>query len=254
MFEKEFKLYFDEGDSQLDFEQQQHKDWFDLMGIKSLSNSDFDKAKFEFNIDHWFQKCSENIKFCENDERIFGNEENTEDYLKYQIYNQQEFWRNINYWKGGISRDKFEVIDKDWVKQSENASIISIISLNKSEVAPVFNKSGSIRKKIGRKPDISGLHQRKDIVLKSLLRKIHSFYWRDINNETKYLKNKQKRGVLFYEACLKQYIQSKFNKEPTDDFVLTLGGFACWKEMKRLILNKSSKDITKIEKKEYIYW
>ena len=56
MFQKEFKLYFDEGDSQLGFDQQQHKDWFDLMGIESLSNSDFDKAKFEFNTDRWSQK------------------------------------------------------------------------------------------------------------------------------------------------------------------------------------------------------
>ena len=253
MLEKDFKFCFDdEGDSQLDFEQQQQKDWFDWMGMIWLWNSDFDKDKFEFKIDHWFQKCSENIKFCENGERIFDNEENAEDYLKYQIYNRQEFWRNINYWEGGVSSDKIEEIDKDWIKHSENTSIVSVISLNEFEVAPVFNKSGTIRKKIGRKPDISGLHQRKDIVLKSLLRRIHSFYWKDINNETNYLKNKQKRGVLFYEVCLKLYIQSKFNEEPTDDFVLTLGGLACWKEMKKLILNKPSKDITKIEKR--IYW
>ena len=202
---KGIQALFDEGDSQLGFEQQQQKDWFDLMGIESLSNPVFDKANFEFSIDRWFQKCSENIKFCENDERIFGFEENTEDYLKYQIYNQQEFWRNIIYWKGGTSKDKFEEIDKDWIKNSENTSIISIISLNESEVAPVFNKSGSIRKKIGRKPDISGLHQRKDIVLKSLLRKIHSFYWKDINSETKYLKNKQKRNPVLRDLLKTVY-------------------------------------------------
>ena len=98
--------------------------------------------------------------------------------------------------------------------------------------------------KLGRKRVWTGIHQRKYVVLKSLLRKIHSFYWRDINNETNYMKHKKKRGVHFYEACLKQYIQWKFNEEPTDGFVLTLGALACWGDMQDLLVSKFDTQLT----------
>ena len=108
-----------------------------------------------------------------------------------------------------------------------------------SEEAIVYNKSGSIRKRLGRKPVTTGLHQRKDVVLKSLLRSIHSFYWTDLNHETNYIKQKKKIGIEYYEDCLKTYIQSKFNEEPTDNFVLILGSIAFSKDMKKLLQYKS---------------
>ena len=96
-----------------------------------------------------------------------------------------------------------------------------------------------LESKLGRKPTITGLIQRKYVVLKSLLRKIHSFYWKDIKQETQYLKHKSKVGVQAYEKCLQLYIQNMFHEEPSDDFVLTLGSIACSKDMQNLIVYKS---------------
>ena len=96
-----------------------------------------------------------------------------------------------------------------------------------------------LENKLGRKPIITGLILRKYVVLKSLLRKIHSFYWKDIKQETQYLKHKSKSGVQVYEKCLQLYIQNKFQEEPSDDFVLTLGSIACSRDMEEFLRSKS---------------
>ena len=111
---------------------------------------------------------------------------------------------------------------------------VLLLLLNQRQLRFTINLA-PLESKLGRKPIITGLIQRKYVVLKSLLRKIHSFYWKDIKQETQYLKHKSKAGVQAYEKCLQLYIQNKFHEEPSDDFVLTLGSIACSKDMQNLI-------------------
>ena len=48
----------------------------------------------------------------------------------------------------------------------ENNLVPNFANEVKSKRTPIFNKYDTLRKKIGRKPENTGLHQRKDIVLK----------------------------------------------------------------------------------------
>lgn len=71
------------------------------------------------------------------------------------------------------SLDKYKNIDLTLFNsiKSNIANIESIIDLNP---AVIYNKSGSIRKKVGRKIEDIGLSKRKDVVLKCLLRLIRN--------------------------------------------------------------------------------
>ena len=114
--------------------------------------------------------------------------------------------------------------------------------MSELESTPIFNKSGNIRKKLGRKPIDTGLNQRKDVVLKAVLRKMHSFFWKDINSETKYIRLKKRRGIQCFEEWLKLYIENKLNEKPNDHLILVLGSIASSSDMKDFISRKSSQE------------
>lgn len=125
-------------------------------------------------------------------------EEKAKDEFEYQFDHHQELWECGEQQKN-ISVKFEEEKDLEPFQHSSNNLNLNPTVLSGSESNLIYNKSGSIRKKIGRKPVFTGLQQRKDVVLKSLLRKIHSFYWKDINHETNYIKQKKKRGVQYFE-------------------------------------------------------
>ena len=96
-------------------------------------------------------------------------------------------------------------------------------------------KLWSNKKKLGRKPLITGLTQRKDIVLKTLFRRIKTFFWKDFNKETKYKNYESKTRVLFFEKCMKRYIKNVLQEEITGEFGFVFGGFISPRDMKKLV-------------------
>ena len=111
---------------------------------------------------------------------------------------------------------------------------------NSQSPIPIYNKSGTIRKKIGRKRENTGLRNRKDVVLKTLLRKIRNHFWQDLNSETRYYKHKRNRGSLYYERCLRNYIENKLGEVASKDFMFIFGSIVSHSDMEQLIIKGST--------------
>ncbi|CAI2360309.1 unnamed protein product [Moneuplotes crassus] len=86
----------------------------------------------------------------------------------------------------------------------------------------------TLKKPKSKKKVNTGLRKRKDVVFKSLLRKIRSYYWKNFNDITHFniLKKKNLSHTLYYE-CLKIYLETEFGtRNPaviTNELILTLG-------------------------------
>ena len=198
MFDQDFKFYFDE---QVEFQQQfpQPKEMFDFINKEEddnlleyiyLSSLKLDEA-FEFN------NFNSNLKLIDSNKHLSIFDDKIKDDLEFQFYHNQDFWRYEE-----EPKNLFKLEEKKESNLMSNSHFSSQMNPNlmpELESTPIFNKSGNIRKKLGRKPIETGLHQRKDVVLKAVLRKMHSFFWRDVNSETKYIKLKKRRGVQSFE-------------------------------------------------------
>ena len=93
--------------------------------------------------------------------------------------------------------------------------------------------------------------KRKDVSLKSLLRKIKKFFWIDFQCITMYNEQKKNKGDDYYEKCLRIYIEIVFQEQATPEFVFILGSFISSKDMKNLIDNKSNSSFIDFIKKDY---
>ena len=96
------------------------------------------------------------------------------------------------------------------------------------------------KKKRGRKSLNEGFKTRKDVVLKTLLRKMHRFFWHDFNVTTKYMKIRRDRRVNFFETCLESYIHLKINAEATHDLTFLLGCITNSKEMEKSLHQRTN--------------
>ena len=207
-----FEFYFDEPkDLQLQlYNQYKPRFAYDEIYEKKIYEDPEFSCNFEFNFDFEANKFNGNFKLFENEMNLITFEEKAKNEFEYQFdyhNHHQELWEWGEQQKS-ISVQFGEEDFEPFQHSSKNLNLNPTV-LPESESNLIYNKSGSIRKKIGRKPVFTGLQQRKDVVLKSLLRKIHSFYWKDINHETNYIKQKKKRGVQYFEEWLKIYIQNK---------------------------------------------
>ena len=89
------------------------------------------------------------------------------------------------------------------------------------------------KKKRGRKCLNEEFKTRKDVVLKTLLRKMHRFFWHEFNVTTEFMKIRRDRRVNFFEACLESYINLKINAEATHNLIFLLGCITNSKEMEK---------------------
>ena len=89
-------------------------------------------------------------------------------------------------------------------------------------------------------------------MLKSILRKIRKYLWRQFNEFTNFLKQKYLKEKDFYERCLIEFITNIIQKEATAEFVLILGGFLSFEHMKELIMSNYSKIFNKSLKNIYL--
>lgn len=69
-------------------------------------------------------------------------------------------------------------------------------------------------------------HRRKDVIIKTLLRKCRKYFLKDFNAKTSYLKTaKRKHGSSVYKTLLEEYINKVFNIKRDDDLLMFLGVF-----------------------------
>lgn len=67
---------------------------------------------------------------------------------------------------------------------------------------------------------MNGLVQRKDLVMKKVLRGMKRYYWKGFNSLTKYQKKKNNSVHCdFYISCLKKYINYEFQMETSDGLI-----------------------------------
>ena len=76
----------------------------------------------------------------------------------------------------------------------------------KAKPVSMLNKSGTIRKRIGRKHVETGMSKRRDVVLKSLLRKIRKCIRRNFFQNFRWLKNMHYKSIEILKRHLKSYI------------------------------------------------
>ena len=165
-----------------------------------------------------------------------------EDNLEYQYENMEEFWKikptpffeqNMQI-KLGESLEIFKVLE-------ELYNINSLKTLDDQLLNAGFNNQDTQRKKLGRKFEFTGLSQRKDVVLKSLLRKIKKCLWVQLNQFTEFSRKRKSEEKDFYERCLIAFLQNMIQRDATVEFLFTFGSFLSPDHMKELIKSKQSK-------------
>ena len=81
--------------------------------------------------------------------------------------------------------------------------------------------------KVGRKSIQTGMTQRKDVVLKCLLRRIRKAIRNNFFQMYSRSLNKNEKNYKVIEVHLRKYISQCMNKVPSEEFVETLGVFIC---------------------------
>lgn len=139
----------------------------------------------------------------------------SENPFSYQFKFDDEFWlfgkRFFNRTMHGISNEESYNISRnidtkqideeennDYSSETERKCFLSIslpenFSMN-NEVSTPKKAVKTSRKKIGRKPENLGLTQRKDVVFKTLLRKMRAYALNDFNSYTRFKGAKQSNG------------------------------------------------------------
>lgn len=115
------------------------------------------------------------------------------------------------------------------------------ITIEETKEANTSVSELNLSKKLGRKPQFTGLSQRKDVVLKSILRKIRSYFWRKFNEVTKFMALKRKKSKCFFGDCLKSFIISELHLEPTKEMIFKFGSIISSKHMTSLYLQQQNK-------------
>ena len=91
----------------------------------------------------------------------------------------------------------------------------------------IYTKSGNLKKKTGRKPANTGMKKRKDVVLKTVLRKIRNLMRKDFLRHSEYFKIKRDNRLRNLKVLLSDYILNVMGEIPTDLMIETLGIIIC---------------------------
>lgn len=121
--------------------------------------------------------------------------------------------------------------EKTWEKALEKSEGTTELSEDHNTEESLQNFSikleswGNLKgRKKGRRPTDLGLTKRKDIVLKTLVRKIRKFHTRKLKSVTKFMSRKRCSQYLL-RKFLKEYIEKEFCMEPSEGFIKTLDKF-----------------------------
>jgi hypothetical protein len=80
----------------------------------------------------------------------------------------------------------------------------------------------SAKRSAGRKPENLGLMQRKDVVLKTILRKIRTWFWKDFTSVADFKSVKDNKNEVIYSEWLKKYSSEKFSSNQSETFMFYL--------------------------------
>ena len=116
--------------------------------------------------------------------------------FEHQPRNQGEIW-------DADLHDQLDPVLEQLSRESRDASMMlsslqSSILSSHSEHDETLN-FGQSEVRVKRIQKYDGLTQRKDVVLKNLLRRIKTFFWKDFKSETRYFKIKRYRRVGYFE-------------------------------------------------------
>jgi hypothetical protein len=91
------------------------------------------------------------------------------------------------------------------------------------------------KKKVGRKPLRLGLTKRKDVVFKTVLRKVRKCFWTGINRFTGYQTKKSRHEIPLYYECVAEYVTKVLHLPATDKIIFLVGSMASPRDMQYFI-------------------
>ena len=111
---------------------------------------------------------------------------------------------------------------------------------NISTIQQNLTKSGKIKKKAGRKPINTGMKKRKDVVLKTVLRKIRYSIKKDFVHRSKYFKMMRQSRIRRMKELMNTYISNAMNSNPSEKMIETLCAFICSEDYEIYLKNENS--------------
>ena len=158
--------------------------------------------------------------------------------LEYLLKNQEEFWKADvqNPFEPDFLQTNREYLASPL--KSSSGFYSNEISYNHQDTQNVRHND-SIDKKLGRRPTFTGLTQRKYVVLKTLLRRIKTFFWNDFKDLTKYFKLKKYKRIAHFERWIQFYIANCLQEDTSIESSFVFGSFISSRDMKSLVLDKS---------------
>jgi hypothetical protein len=110
----------------------------------------------------------------------------------------------------------------------------------------------SAKRKVGRKPENLGLVLRKDVVLKTLLRKIRTWFQKDFSLFTGFKTMNDNENAGIYSECLKKYSSEKIFSSQSETFLFYLSGLMSSKNTEQQVFSEHGLFYESDEKKKLI--
>ena len=161
MFDHDYKFYFDEKpDLQQEFSSfQQHAFWHEEMQKDLLLDPFSLENQFELKVEEKMGKLERDRQPQLTYEYFKSFEERSDDRVELNNLEVLNSERNKSQTEENKSMDEDNNINVQVPSPENNSSKVELGNEIESEEAIVYNKSGSIRKRLGRKPVTTGLHQ-----------------------------------------------------------------------------------------------
>lgn len=200
-------------------------------GVKNLTNKfeDFDIESLSTPEDHPAALCDSKMEA----QKLFEDPDKF-DSLKWIWKNEDlslsddpslDLNLENNNGEGGIAKEKEEAKVIPWADQPQFEFTNNSPTSSPSAAKP-------LRKRPGRKKIHTGLNQRKDVILKKMLRRIRAYYWKRFNSITKY--NVRKRSFqtsdFFYDWIRFFLLHEMKITNPKEQMVKSLGDIMWIKE------------------------
>ena len=214
--------------------------------IKNLMIEDRNKDKNPWNFVNWKESDFEDqALFNENDKGLKSSQAaNFIDLHRDLDWNQME--NNFeDLWKSDVP-SKHELFDNVKILGTLFESIRSVHNedeLNQQNISTIqqnLTKYGKIKKKAGRKPINTGMKKRKDVVLKTVLRKIRYSIKKDFVHRSKYFKIVRQSRIKRMKELMNAYISNVMKSNPSEKMIETLCAFICSEDYEIYLKNENS--------------
>ena len=165
-------------------------------------------SSIEYQIPQWFgfrEQLKESIPDSMDDEQMSSLRESEEESKSSQSVAWDLPPRN---------EEGFQSPLTNWTKENT--------CFSPSPISNPQSVKGEFQKKKGRRPKPTGLVQRKDVVLKSLLRRIRNFYWKRFKTLTHFNDKKNREWAEYFRNKLEKYATIEFGEVKDEEFLDTL--------------------------------